>query len=298
MTDPMRASSLTDAVQDYAIREGLGHLPSPLAVPNLSVMYSQAPTVMANTLYEPVFCMVLRGEKLADFNGRPLRFAEGQGLIVSLDLPAMSWVTKASAARPYLALATRLDRVLLGELSRGMPLIEDEVAESVLSSAPISPPLYDVMARMFALLDAPEDIAVLHPLLMRELHYLLLKAPQGAMLRRIGQAGSTAERIAEVVAHLRAHLDQPMRVEALARIAGMSATVFHQSFKAMTGTTPVQFLKRLRLLEAQRQLRGGEASVTQAAFGVGYESPSQFSRDYSRMFGTSPRSDRMGIAAE
>lgn len=298
MTDDRPSDALTRSVLSYALTADLTHVPMPLPVPKLSVMYSQTPTVMTNTLYEPVFCMVLRGEKLADFNGTPLRFAEQQGLIVSLDLPALSWVTKASVQRPYLALAVQLDRVLLSELAHGLPTLADDATESVLSSAPITPALHDVMARFFGLLATPEDIDALQPLYLRELHYLLLKAPQGAMLRRIGQAGSTAGRIAEVVAHLRAHLDEPMRVEALARLAGMSATVFHQSFKTMTGTTPVQFLKRLRLLEAQRRLRAGATGVTQAAFEVGYESPSQFSRDYSRLFGVSPRSDRMGIAAE
>ncbi|MBT9385879.1 AraC family transcriptional regulator [Pseudooceanicola sp. CBS1P-1] len=289
---------LTRDARAYALREGLEYRPHPLPVDRLSLFYSEAPTELSHVLYDPVFCLVLSGEKRAEFNGTPTIFGEGQGLVVSLDLPAQSWITRASPEVPYLALAVRLDPALLRELAHASPLPPEDQPVSVLASAPASAALVDVCARLFSLVGQPGARDVLAPLWLRELHYLLLTSPQGGMLRRMAQAGSHVAQIAGITAHLRAHMDQPMRVESLARRAGMSATVFHQQFREITGTTPVQFLKRLRLLEAQRLLRAGATNVTQAALRVGYESPSQFSRDYRAMFGTAARDDRMGLAAE
>ncbi|MCP1198757.1 AraC family transcriptional regulator [Notoacmeibacter sp. MSK16QG-6] len=289
--------NLFHQTQAYAIRKGLGFTPAPLPVPRLSILYSEAPSEISHTIYDPVFCLVLSGEKRADFHGMPAIFAKGYGLVVSLDLPATSWITKASPDAPYLALAVELRMAVLRELARDLPNERDEDPVSALASAPVSAPLTDVMTRLVSLLDRPSDRDALAPLYMRELHYLLLTSPQGAMLRRMARADSDAGRIADIVAHLRAHLDRPMRVDDLARQAGMSATVFHQRFREITGTTPIQLLKQLRLLEAQRTLRAGQANVTQAALRVGYESPSQFSRDYSRMFGLTPRTERIGVVS-
>ncbi|RLQ87033.1 AraC family transcriptional regulator [Notoacmeibacter ruber] len=280
--------------RSYAEREGLGFTPARLPVSRLSILYSETPTQIAHTIYDPVFCLVLSGEKHADFHGVPAIFAEGHGLVVSLDLPATSWITKASPDTPYLAIAVELEMPVLRELARDLPDEGEEQPVSALTSAPVSDALLNVMTRLVSLLERPSDREALVPLYMRELHYLLLTSPQGAMLRRMARADSQAGRIADIVAHLRANIGEPMRVEDLARQAAMSTTVFHQRFKEITGMTPVQLLKQLRLLEAQRALRARHGNVTQIALRVGYESPSQFSRDYSRMFGLTPRAERMG----
>ena len=147
------------------------------------------------------------------------------------------------------------------------------------------------MARLVALTVQPRAQMALAPLALRELHWWLLESAQGPMLRDLARADGRGARIARAVALIRANLARPLRVADLARVAGMSPSAFHQHFRAVTATTPIQFQKRLRLLEAQARLRAG-STVGQAAFAVGYESPTQFSRDYARAFGHPPREDR------
>ena len=203
-------------------------------------------------------------------------------------LPVRSRVTKA----PYLAMVLRLDVATIREL-------RDEVAESVLDGARAGaaethradPGLLDALRRYLALADSPADAKVLGPLVAKELHYRLLVAPSGGMLRRLVRHDSNASAIARAIGHLRDNLRSPLAIPALAQRVGMSASSFHRHFRSVTATTPLQYQKELRLLEAQRLLRTGGASVTAAAYEVGYESSSQFSREYARKFGVPPRQD-------
>jgi AraC-like DNA-binding protein len=155
----------------------------------------------------------------------------------------------------------------------------------------VEPQLLDAVGRLVALLDAPRTIGPLAPLVLREITYRVLAGPQGARLRQIAAAGAPAQRIARAVRWLRDHFAGPLRVESLAREARMSLSGFHQHFKAVTGLSPLQYQKRLRLQEARRLMLGGGLDAAEAAFRVGYESPSQFSREYRRMFGAPPRRD-------
>src|SRR5699024_9493647 len=151
--------------------------------------------------------------------------------------------------------------------------------------------LLEVMGRLFDLIDQPEAIPVLRPLIVREIHFRLLQSGQGAMLAELASADSHAARIARVTGAIKRRLSDRLSTDELAGIANMSRSALHEHFRAVTGTTPLQFQKQLRLFEAQRLLRHHHYSVAGAAFEVGYESPTQFSREYARQFGASPRHD-------
>ncbi len=244
------------------------------------------------SLYEPVLCLILQGRKEVSIGDRTLSFGAGECLLVSNDLPVASRITKA----PYLALVLKVDVASIRKLY-------DEVAGSAGGSAQDSeharaavtqradPGLLDALLRYLALADSPADAKVLGPLVGKEIHYRLLVAPFGGMLRCLIRYDSTASAIARAIDYLRSELHLPVAIPKLALRVGMSASSFHKHFKTITSATPLQYQKELRLLEARRILRAGGASVTAAAFEVGYESLSQFSREYARKFGVPPSQD-------
>lgn len=244
------------------------------------------------SLYEPVLCLILYGRKQVSIAGQVVSFGAGECLLVSHDLPVTSRVTKA----PYLALVFSLDATVLRKLY-------DEVAETAFDverarAAEVhraDPALLDAFGRYLALPDASAaasvDGKVLGPLISKEIHYRLLAAPFGGMLRSLIRYDSDASAVARAIGHMRGAIGAPVGIPELARRVGMSVSAFHKHFKSITATTPLQYQKELRLLEARRLLRGG-ASVTRVAYDVGYESASQFSREYARKYGRPPRHDR------
>jgi AraC-like DNA-binding protein len=157
--------------------------------------------------------------------------------------------------------------------------------------APIGPQLLDAVNRLMDLLDAPQDIAALAPLVLREITYRLLTGPHGSRLRQIAAQGASAHRIARAIRQVKDHIAEPLRVDSLAKRIGLSSSAFHVHFKAVTGLSPLQYQKQLRLQEARRLMFGEGLDASEAAFRVGYESPSQFSREYRRTFGAPPRQD-------
>lgn len=220
--------------------------------------------------------------------GQTLSFGPGECLLVSHDLPVSSRITKA----PYLALVLKVDIATIRELY-------DKVTESALDSEraraaqthQANAELLDALRRYLALADSPTDAKVLGPLTSKEIHYRLLVAPFGGMLRGLIRHDSNASAIARAIGYVRDDIRSPIAIPDLARRVGMSASAFHKHFKTITSTTPLQYQKELRLLEARRLLTMVGASVTAAAFDVGYESPSQFSREYTRKFGVPPSQD-------
>ncbi len=269
-----------------ALGDGRQRTTAPLA--GLRLFGQDAPSPFEASLYEPVLCLVLRGRKQVSLGERTLSFGPGECLLVSHDLPVHSRITKA----PYLALVFALDLAIIHGL-------DDEIAESVRAGGHAraalthraDPGLLDALHRYLALADSPADARVLGPLVAKEIHYRLLAAPFGGMLRRLVRYDSHASAIARAIGHIRGDLCSPIAIPDLARRVGMSASSFHKHFKTITSTTPLQYQKELRLLEARRLLRTGGAAVTTAAFDVGYESPSQFSREYARKFGVPPSRD-------
>jgi AraC-like DNA-binding protein len=257
-------------------------------IDGLVLLRHASPSPLEVTLYAPVLCLILQGAKQLTIGEQTLSFGPGECLLVSHHLPVCSRITRA----PYLALVFQVDVATIRKLY-------DEVAELALDSerarAAVThradPGLLDALGRYLAVADSPADAKVLGPLVSKEIHYRLLVAPFGEMLRSLVRHDSNASAIARAIGHIRGDVRSPIAIPDLARRVGMSASAFHKHFKTITSTTPLQYQKELRLLEARRLLKTGGASVTTAAFDVGYESLSQFSREYARKFGVPPSQD-------
>ena len=265
-----------------------GHQQAVQPMGGLVLLRQESPSSFEASLYEPVLCLILQGRKQVSIGEQTLSFGPGECLLVSHDLPVCSRITRA----PYLALVFEVDVATIRKLY-------DEVAESAIESERAraaelhraGPGLLDALRRYLALADSPADAKVLGPLISKEIHYRLLTAPFGGMLRSLIRHDSHASAVARAIGHIRGDIRSPIAIPDLARRVGMSASSFHKHFKTITSTTPLQYQKELRLLEARRLLRTGGASVTTAAFEVGYESSSQFSREYARKFGVPPSQD-------
>ncbi|GGH44613.1 AraC family transcriptional regulator [Frigidibacter albus] len=282
---------MIDRILQFAAERGGGDVHHPTSVPGLAMVQTRAPTQLLHTVFAPVFCLVLQGEKQIIAGPRTVAFGRGESLIVSLDLPGLSRITRASLAEPYVALALELDPLLLRDLAAEMPALPCANAQAI-AAAPADAEIAGAMERLFGLMAKPRAIPVLAPLITREIHFWLLSSAHGAMLRNLALADSRAAGIARAIAEIRQDIATTQPVATLARIAGMSASAFHDHFRTITGTTPLQFQKQLKLAEARRLIRDGGLSVSGTAFAVGYESPTQFSRDYARLFGAPPQRDR------
>jgi AraC-like DNA-binding protein len=261
-------------------------------LPGLSVLRREAESAIEAYVYEPVVCLILQGSKVTAIGDQRVELQPGDALLVSHDLPVVSRITRASVEEPYLAVILSLDLGLVRSLYEEVaeaPAATDAVRS--LSGGAVDPAWLAPLVRYFELIDNPLDAKVLGPSIRREIHYRLLLSPIGKMLRNLLVAGSHASRVAKAIERLRAGFRSPLSVAELAKTAGMSASTFHQHFKSVTGTTPLQYQKDLRLIEARALLAERNHSVSEAAFAVGYESPTHFSRDYSRKFGFPPSRD-------
>lgn len=218
-------------------------------------------------------------------------------LVTSLDLPANSEVTEASESRPCLGLAFQLDQRVLAELiAQGcLPPCRERASGTGVGIGTVTDAMLAPFCRLVALLDEPEAIPVIAPMIQREIHYRLLMSDQAARLRQVASVDSHGHRIGKAIDWLKMNLASPLRVDDLASRVQMSAPSFHQHFRQLTGMSPLQYQKWLRLSEAKRLMLNEHRDVSTAAFEVGYESPSQFSREYSRMFGTTPKRDITAI---
>ncbi|WP_180125066.1 AraC family transcriptional regulator [Rhodoferax sp. BLA1] len=261
-------------------------------IPRIELHVDQGQVSESACQYRAMACFVLQGSKRVSFGDKVLRYEAGHYLVSALDLPLMGQVYGDGRQRPYVALTLVLDPVLLNELILSMPVAhDDEGSESGLSTAPMSQALEDVLARALALMDSPEDIPVLAPLVERELLYRLLSGPHGKLLRQISSAKGPLPKVRKAIGWIGQNFARPIKVEDVGAACGMSRASLNRSFREITGLSPLQYQKQLRLLEARRLLIGGEHNVSGAAFAVGYESSSQFSRDYLRHFETSPSQD-------
>lgn len=289
----MIPDDLIARVLAFVDNTGAGAAPVATRVPGLGAMRSRAPTAMAPQLYQPVFCLVLQGSKRVEIGHQSFGFAQGEALVVSLGLPALARIDTASAVRPYVALALDLETALLAELIPALPEPPRPSPRPGTAVATLAGDgdIVDAMRRLFALNDRPQAVAVLAPLIIREIHFWLLCSAQGAILADLARADGRAANIARAVARLRRDFAQPLAVPDLARTAGLGLSAFHDHFRAITGTSPLNFQKQLRLTEARRLIQADGMAVSTAAYEVGYESPSQFSRDYSRRFGCPPSRD-------
>jgi AraC-like DNA-binding protein len=262
--------------------------------PNLVLLRHFAPTAFEATVYEPVICLILQGSKETTLDNRSFRIDQGQSVIISHDLSVSARITAASAKCPYVALVLKLDLSMLRNLYESTDVYHsDRGAADSIAVDRIDDATIDALKRYLMLADDPAHTTVLGPLIVRELHYRLLMAPHGGMLRRLMWRNSHASNIFRAIKDIRENFKAPLAIPAVAKAAGMGVSSFHTHFKAITGTTPLQYQKDLRLMEAKQILMSGRHSVSSAAFEVGYESPTQFSREYKRKFGRSPATDLM-----
>lgn len=269
------------------------------AVPDLRLARASAPTDFLPVVYEASLCVVAQGSKEVRLASETFRYDSAHSLLVSVDLPVTARVAEASAARPCLVARVMLNPATVGEfLADGPPPLRPGPPARALGVTPVGPPLLDAITRLVTLLDTPEDIPALAPLALREITYRILAGPQGAKLRQFAAAGAPAHRIARAVRWLNDHYAEPLRVEELAKRVGMSPSALHLHFKHVTTSSPLRYQKRLRLQEARRLMLGDGLDAAEAAFRVGYESPSQFGREYRRMFGAPPRQDVAALRVE
>lgn len=269
--------------------------PGPQAIPRVSVHVARETRWPIPILYRPMVGLVLRGAKQVTIGDRTMRYEAGHYFIASIDVPAASAAVEASPQAPYVAARLAVDQQVLADVAVGMANDAGEPTVGFAVEA-MTPDLVDAWFRMLRLLDAPDDISTLAPLVEREILFRILRGPQGKLLRQAARNDSRIAQVRRVIAHLRANFARPVRMEDLIEIAGMSEATFHRHFRAATAMSPLQYQKALRLQEARRRLSVG-ADATGAAFAVGYESASQFSREYARMFGLSPGRDAARLRA-
>jgi AraC-like DNA-binding protein len=269
------------------------------ALPGVSVTCSRATTEPLGDVAEPTLAVVAQGVKETALNGRIFTYGAGQFLIVSVELPVVGHITQASAGEPFLAFALALRpemiaALLLEAAATARPEIVD-AAPAGLAVSNASPALLDATGRLLALLDTPGDAAALAAGVEREVLWRLVTGPQGATVRQIGLADSRLAYLARAIRWIRRHYNETLRVEQLAALATMSVSSFHRHFRAVTAMTPIQFQKQIRLHEARARLVAEPGDVAGVGFAVGYDSPSQFSREYRRMFGVPPSRDARAL---
>ena len=264
----------------------------PTPIPGVTLMRAHAPTVPVGSLCQPLLCVVAQGRKRVLLGEKLFEYDSAKYLIASVDLPITGVVCEASVETPYLALSFVLDPATLAAMLLDMPQSADGGKPFPgLAVSPMIPDLLDPVLRLLRLLDRPADAKMLAPLAEREILYRLLLGPQGPMLRQIALADSRLSQIARAVQWIRAHYAEALRIEHLAAVARMSESSFHRHFRAVTSMSPLQYQKQTRLQQARARLLASAQNAAAVGFEVGYDSPSQFSREYSRLFGAPPGRD-------
>lgn len=262
------------------------------ALPSVILGIESGPTPPCQLVLEPVISLIAQGAKRVEVGKRSFDYRSGQFLIVSVDLPVDAHVVEATPETPYLGCGLILRPEPIASLlleSGGPRAIGDD--RTGIAVGDLSTELVDSFVRLLRLLDRPSDVPILAASLERELLWRLINGPHGALVRQIGLADSRMSQIGHAVRWLRTHFNEPVRIEDLADIACMSVTSFHRHFRTVTSLTPIQYQKHLRLQAARVRLLAATADVTEVGLAVGYDSPSQFSREYRRMFGKPPGQD-------
>lgn len=283
-------AELAALIERHTSSERSGYYPTAID-PLVFVRYDTSETIQ--DVSEPLFAIVVQGEKKLSLSEEKFQYGVAQYLVTSVDLPLSVCMIEATPDQPYLGLKLNLDPAQLCEIIVQTNPDIDKKENSVrgLCVSDASPSLIDCAIRLTKLLDTPQDIPFLAPLIIREIYYRLLTDEQGEAVRQVATFGSNMQRIADVIKQIKTEFAKPLRVEELAEQANMSAASFHRHFKAVTSMSPLQYQKHLRLMNARQIMLAEAIDATQAAYRVGYESTSQFSREYSRMFGAPPIRD-------
>lgn len=302
-TPPPDTTNL-DRLRGEALGLALRHAPSDglhaSGVPGLQLIRASEPAQRLPAIYEPGLVLVLQGRKQATLGREVLSYDPLHCLLVSMTLLPQGQIIEASPAQPYLCLRLNSDAATLAALVLEVdptagPTPPPTTPMSGLNLSPVSAPLMEAAVRLLRLLDAPQDVPVLAPLVRREIFYRVLTGPLGPRLRALATGDNMALRVARAIELLKQRFDQPLRVEELAQAAHMSPSSLHLHFKQLTTQSPLQYQKQLRLQQARRLMLGEGLDAASAAYRVGYESPSQFSREYRRLFGASPRAEMVQI---
>jgi AraC-like DNA-binding protein len=262
-------------------------------LPGLTLHRASTPKEPLHSVYTPVFCVIAQGSKEVFLGDERYVYNSDHYLIVTAQLPVVSHVFEASKECPYLSFRLDLDPTLVTsvmvEVEQSSPRSRADVR--AVNVSPIQSNLLDAVVRMVRLLDSPTEAHFLMPLISREIVYRLLTGKQGDRLRHVAAQNGNSHCIVMAIERLRKEFDQPLRIEELARNLGMSVSGFHHHFKMVTAMSPLQFQKRLRLQEARRLMLGEQLDATSAAYRVGYDDASHFSREYKRLFGAPPMRD-------
>jgi AraC-like DNA-binding protein len=279
---------LIERMTRAALREGLLEV-----FPGVFIYHSSKPTECVPSVIKPAFCVIAQGSKSVLLNEESFNYSAGHYLISTLDLPITSNVVEASPERPYLNLRIDLDPTLVASMMMESKIRakKSDATVKAMDVSPLDADLLDAVVKLVRLLDTPDEMKVLAPLIIREIIYRLLNGAQGARLSHLIATEGDARRISRAVRQLRENIDKPLKVENMARELGMSVSGFHNHFKSVTAMSPLQFQKQLRLQEARRLMLGEDLDVASAGHRVGYDDPSYFSRDYKKLFGAPPHRD-------
>lgn len=263
------------------------------AMQELLLVRRDAPTSTTSYMHEPSICLIAQGSKRVLLGDEVYVYDAHRFLLASVDLPIVAQVLEASPKKPYLGLLLKLAPREIAQLmaDSSLPPPRTQQESRGMAVGELSESLLCAFLRLLDLLEEPEHIPILAPLVQREILYRLLVGPQGARLRQIGAAGCRSHQIARAIDWLKANFSQPLRIDDLASLVRMSTSAFHHHFRALTAMSPLQYQKWLRLHEARKLMLTEQLDAANAAFHVGYESPSQFSREYSRLFGAPPLRD-------
>lgn len=263
------------------------------SIPGLSLYRTDSPTKPENILYEPRICVIAQGAKKVTLPNETYVYNERRFLLTSVDIPVLVQITEASKEKPYLGMVLNLDYREILELIAGnnLPIPRRLQPERGMVTGEVTFSLLNALRRLIELLREPENISVLAPIIKKEIFYRLLASEQGMRLRHIVSIGSQGHQIAQAINWIKKNFDKTLRIDILAKQANMSRSAFHHHFQIITGMSPLQFQKWLRLNEARRLMLAERIDAATTAFNVGYESPSQFNREYRRLFGNPPLRD-------
>lgn len=291
--------ALMSAVMDLIEARGGGQGRFETGMPGVNLVQSFQTIMPIPNMYRPSLCVVFKGAKEILFGETTLNYTEMECLVVSVEIPAIGRMVGTTPANPYLGVTIEFDSAILRDVMQQLasPPVPSTASSPCVFVGKVDEPLAECLTRLVRLMQNAPAIPILFPAVMREIYYWLLAGPSGGEIAKLALPETHAERVARAITFVRDHFSELLRVEQLAEIARMSPSSFHHHFKTMTSMTPVQYQKQLRLLEARRLMLSNAVNVSEAAYQVGYESASQFSREYTRSFGVAPKRDVMNFKA-
>lgn len=278
---------LLQLASEYSTGEGI----KDTIIPSLKIIKTSQPNEKIHSVYKPSLCVILQGQKDVSLADETLTYAPGEYIVATVDLPVTGEVTEASPKKPYYCLMLEIDPVMVFDILKEQSQAKIAPAKKGIFIGKLEDSMADAFIRLMRCLKNPKDVSVLSPMIIREIIYRLLNDEHGESVKQLGIVGSQTQRIAKVIESIKNSYTSPLKMESLAKEAGMSPASFHKYFKEITLMSPLQFQKQLRLQEARRLLMAGDLDAGTVSYEVGYESPSQFSREYARLFGLPPKAD-------